>query len=441
MLLLFALLTHAPMSQQTGHLSAYARSLASAPALEVTYTSSTVGGQEKHYRLVLQRPNKMILESKDQTVTADGKKVTTFYKSLNRFWIEDQDPQFVASILEGPDFFPWRPYIDSSALAGIRSTRREGARTKNGVALNLVSAAFDTNGEVVMRLYLDPKDSLPRQAVMTNSTTSDSDSNVINVEALSIDRLSDSAFEFRPPNGSTEITEMEMRVAYCRAIIKKPTAVSNLGYRDGQIRYRTVVNHDLADDFVEHFMNEFTKYPLAFLQACDLREIVLVENLIVDGQKRGGAAASPIRSIAFDVGVALDKKYAVNTIHHEFYHYLEQYYFGSQGYKDPKWALLNPRDFRYKGSGVQARSAGVTFEINHPSPGFINEYCTYALEEDKAEVWTVSFFPEKWAKVRAFLDRDPIVAAKIRYLRAFAKAKCRTMDDGYWHTLTGDDFK
>ncbi len=441
--LLFFALSHYEPFQGAGHVAPFVKAMASAQGLDVTYSVSVVGGTEEKYHFVVARPDKVVIESGKQTLIADGKHVTTYYKETNLYWVEEQSSDFIGVVLSGDDFLLWRPFLSPNAFDSLAQTRREGTKLRNGETLNVISGLRDSSGDRTIKLYLGLQDHLVRQAVLTDLSSIEPVSKIFSVDSISTKQIEESAFVFSPPNGSRRITEMEMRIEFCKSLVIWTKTGGNLGYPGGGVRYKPVRagSDAIVEEFGQFFVDEFSKYPLAFLQACNIRQVLLVEQLMVGNQKRNGAAAAQINALAFDIGLIANKRHIQNSIHHEFFHYIEQHFNGVQSFKDPHWAALNPKGFRYLSSGADAFAKGVTFEITHPKPGIINDYCLYALEEDKAEVWTLNFFPEQWAKVRPFLLSDPIVAAKVRFLRAFARSKCKAMDDAYWHALTGDDFK
>ncbi len=80
-------------------------------------------------------------------------------------------------------------------------------------------------------------------------------------------------------------------------------------------------------------------------------------------------------------------------MHHEFYHLIEynliEYNsFKDFYYKDPDWNSLNSKDFTYGKGGASAYSDSTFANEKHPFDGFVTEYSTYGLEEDKAEIYT-----------------------------------------------------
>ena len=163
---------------------------------------------------------------------------------------------------------------------------------------------------------------------------------------------------------------------------------------------------------------ELGKYPMPLLQKSKLKGIAIVKNLSVAGQRR---AAMPdyeneILYLDFQRG-AHNPAYQAHVIHHEFFHLLEQELNGSAYFKDPEWAKLNPKNFRY-GKGGKKQRGNDNFALVHPQSGFINRYSTSALEEDKAEIYAALFIPAERKKITAMAANDTHLAAKIKMMLA-----------------------
>ena len=161
---------------------------------------------------------------------------------------------------------------------------------------------------------------------------------------------------------------------------------------------------------------ELGKYPMPLLQKSKLKGIAIVKNLSVAGQRR---AAMPdyeneILYLDFQRG-AHNPAYQAHVIHHEFFHLLEQELNGSAYFKDPEWAKLNPKNFKY-GKGGKEQRGNDNFALVHPQSGFINRYSTSALEEDKAEIYATLFISAERKKITAMAASDTHLAAKIKMM-------------------------
>ena len=59
-----------------------------------------------------------------------------------------------------------------------------------------------------------------------------------------------------------------------------------------------------------------------------------------------------------------------HVIHHEYFHMVEEQVNGSAYFKDPKWAALNTKGFKYGSGGDKMRDGNVT-PLTHPQAGFV----------------------------------------------------------------------
>ncbi len=204
------------------------------------------------------------------------------------------------------------------------------------------------------------------------------------------------------------------------------------------LKFKPVENESDAIAYVDLFVEEFSKYPVDLIKSSGLRRVEFVEKLAVGSQFRAAVPDCENEVLYYDVSYARSQRYSRHVVHHEFYHMIEQQWNGNSFYKDPNWALMNDKDFKYGTGGSDAYGQGDVWSFVHPRPGFLNLYSTYGLEEDKAEVWAVLFVPDNWRIVKPAVLDDPILRAKVNYIREFARSKSPTMDDEYWKSVSGE---
>ncbi len=192
-------------------------------------------------------------------------------------------------------------------------------------------------------------------------------------------------------------------------------------------------DNDNLFSYLELFDQEFNKYPLSFLKKSNLKTIVFVKNLTVDGyisvKKRSGIPDHIHELLIFDFTVGVhDKTYKAHVIHHEFYHMLEEQFNGNGRWKDPVWNSFNINNDAYGGGRKY-------YFINYPEKGFVSSYSFTVLEEDKAEVFAILFSKENYKKVRVWIKEDDILFKKFEYLKNFLKGIDRSFTDEYWSEL------
>jgi hypothetical protein len=170
--------------------------------------------------------------------------------------------------------------------------------------------------------------------------------------------------------------------------------------------------------YLRLFHEEFHKLPPALIQKVNLKHIVLLQHLTVAEQPRLAVPDYVHEVLYYDTSDTRGMPYMPHqrhVVHHEFYHMLEQQFYGSAYYRDPLWQQLNPIGFQYGNGGATVRDPKVA-KFSHPAPGFINHYAMSGLEEDKAELWAVLWTTHGWAAVQPMVARDKILQRKVQLL-------------------------
>jgi hypothetical protein len=90
---------------------------------------------------------------------------------------------------------------------------------------------------------------------------------------------------------------------------------------------------------------------------------------------------------------------------------------------------LNAKVFRY-GSGATAQGDETAGVLNRGLSGFLNRYSQTAVEEDKAEVFSVMIVQSEHIAER--VRSDQVLDSKTRMMRDIIKGYCAAMDDSFW---------
>lgn len=180
-----------------------------------------------------------------------------------------------------------------------------------------------------------------------------------------------------------------------------------------------------ADDFIELsrymelFRTEFNKYPVEFVKKTRLERIAFVKNLSNQNVKVSALPDALTKTLYFDIYQGnYDKVYEKRVIHHEYYHMIEYALHGTYYYRDPNWISFNRKGFTY-GSGGSSPSCQKygTGALIHPQIGFINNYSTCGIEEDRADIFGTLLTDEERDLVFRFALSDSILSNKINYMR------------------------
>ena len=176
--------------------------------------------------------------------------------------------------------------------------------------------------------------------------------------------------------------------------------------------------------------SEFRRYPASFLRRVGLKRIVVGSRVRVEGQPR---AAVP----EFDRGLFwLDAEvgsripeYGRRALQHDFFHMVDRAMAPAAQGRDPAWAALNAKDFRYGIGGWWMQRANVG-ALRRDLPGFLTAYSTSATEEDKAEVFSHLVCDPAFVAERA--AADPVLRTKVERLKASLAAFDPEIDAAWW---------
>lgn len=197
-------------------------------------------------------------------------------------------------------------------------------------------------------------------------------------------------------------------------------------------RFKGDVTGDDSDE-VHHYLplllEELNLYPASVLNRAKVDKIVLCKNLAWRDQRRGAIPGFETRIMYFDAERAMyDKFYVRSVVHHEFFHQVDWVDDGKV-YVDKEWALLNPKEFSY-GNGGAAVQDDFTQGVTYDKPGFMNKYSTQGVEEDKAEIF--AYLMTRREIMDARVKKDPVVAAKVKMMKALMHSFSAEIDDLFW---------
>lgn len=188
-------------------------------------------------------------------------------------------------------------------------------------------------------------------------------------------------------------------------------------------------------EYLGWFDHEWRKYPPAFIRAAGLQELWFVELVDYGDGERTAYPGYDIEVLIYQFPTPDDgglEEYYRSVVHHELFHMLEEEWNGDGYYHDPEWATVNPPDFVYD---REIPEEELSEEADHPAHGFVSSYAMTAIEEDRAEVWSLMLTRTGWSKLDAWRSDDTILAAKVALLEAFARSHCAEIDAEWWREL------
>ncbi|MGV3614367.1 MAG: hypothetical protein ACO1SV_03435 [Fimbriimonas sp.] len=189
------------------------------------------------------------------------------------------------------------------------------------------------------------------------------------------------------------------------------------------------VSEAILERYAPIFEQEWRRYPRSLMVRTRVGKIVIGTDVRVLGQPR---AAVPDFSPGWywldaQVGQRIPR-YGKHVLHHDFFHMIDERD-SEDGRRDALWEALNPSTVKY-GKGGWFMQSGNVGALREDLPGFLTEYATSAVEEDKAEVYGHLLGSPAFVRRRA--AADPVLAAKVARIKALVKAFEPAMDDAWW---------
>jgi hypothetical protein len=179
-------------------------------------------------------------------------------------------------------------------------------------------------------------------------------------------------------------------------------------------------SESLVVDALDILERELAHYPAGCLNRVRMRRVLLCRDLH-EGWMPIPSLPNYRRTLLLDANAT--STYLRRVVHHEVFHFVD-FAMDEDLQRDPQWASLNPAGFEYGGGGRVMRY--VPRDWQREQRGFVSSYAQSALEEDKAEVF--SMWMSDPAKLRRLALDDRVIAAKTEALRQQMVALCPAMD-------------
>lgn len=173
---------------------------------------------------------------------------------------------------------------------------------------------------------------------------------------------------------------------------------------------------------------ELARYPRAFLERARFRRLVLCAGLR-EGNNEIPSLPNYHGALLVDVGA--DAPFLRRLVHHEVFHFAD-YADDDQLSRDPAWASLNDRYFVYGDGGRFLRHPGAG-KFTADRPGFVSEYATSALEEDKAETFAMRMVAPRALAER--LQEDEVLRAKSAAVESELRKLSPALDDRFFRAV------
>jgi outer membrane lipoprotein-sorting protein len=188
-------------------LGSFAKALNSADGLNATYSITQLGGSPENYTVNLGKPNLVRIESSSQLIVADGTTITFLDKKANSYFKRAQTPAELKAVLSDDAFALWGAFFNADAYKGVVAKALPD-KNRKGTTYKVVTVSAPDSADITWTLYINPQDSIARQAEIVVSAGKDSGTKIIDCKSLELKKAD--VFAFKAPAGSKEINEAEL---------------------------------------------------------------------------------------------------------------------------------------------------------------------------------------------------------------------------------------
>ncbi|RYG30744.1 hypothetical protein EON81_24345 [bacterium] len=204
--------------------------------------------------------------------------------------------------------------------------------------------------------------------------------------------------------------------------------------REGYSVSAEPVSDETLRDYAPLFEREWRRYPRTLMVRTKLGRIVLGSKVAVQDQPRAAVPEFVPGWLWLDADrAAKNPRYGRHVLHHDYFHMIDEWDSPDRRL-DAAWEALNPVGVKY-GKGGWFMQKGNPGASRTDLPGFVNEYSTSAVEEDKAEIY--SYLLDNPAFLAERVKADPVIAAKATRIKALVKALEPAMDEA-WFTKNAE---
>ena len=206
------------------------------------------------------------------------------------------------------------------------------------------------------------------------------------------------------------------------------------------LTYDVLNDTSQAIHYIDLLEQEYSKYPIGYLNKINLKRIVLTQKLTLNKQKRAAIPDPYIGSLFLSIeppeNQAKYPHYLTHVLHHELHHYAEFSYWKSMSYHWEAWENTNETSFEYRGGGEKAyESLNIDwYHLSDKKVGFMNLYSTTAEEEDRAELVALIMEDHERVLLKQRLVNDFALQQKVLLIQ-FLLSEISGTEKGYWNMV------
>lgn len=192
-------------------LKGYVTALNKADTVKATFTLQTIGGSADSYTVTLAKPNKARIDTPTTLTVADGTTITVFSKAENTYYKKAQTPAEFKALFGDDALTLLAPFFNDKNFDGIAGATVKGTKNRKGTTMKVVEVKVDKNSNDTTVFYIDPADSVAKQAELNVTRGANSVTYLLDTKAFELGGSADGkAFAFTPPSGANEIQEADL---------------------------------------------------------------------------------------------------------------------------------------------------------------------------------------------------------------------------------------
>ncbi len=185
------------------------------------------------------------------------------------------------------------------------------------------------------------------------------------------------------------------------------------------------------------FIDEWSKYPLDWVQHSKLQSVTLVKQLAVSEVPQRSTADPVGQSLYYDV--TYNDAYTRSDVHENFFKLITYNDFGSYNPNDTTWASYNPAGFTYNNTPCtydeKSDAPSCTTTTEHPLSGFVSYRATTSMDADKTEIYGDLMTTSSFHDLNSWLTNDSHLQKKVRYLVSYMNHYAPEMHGDYFSQI------
>lgn len=191
-------------AQATSPLTPWTEKVAGLKSLKADISVQEVGQSTTSFKLSMQKPASLRVESAQELVVADGTTVSVYDKAGNYFYTKPQTDGELKSALTPDQYTLFRAFFDKGAFNGVMA-RAGQSRTVGGETVKPIDIAFDKGGKKTMTIYVGA-DGISRKAERNLNTQDGKKTAVLTAKNVQIDgTLPADEFQFKAPESAEQV--------------------------------------------------------------------------------------------------------------------------------------------------------------------------------------------------------------------------------------------